>query len=124
MAYAHSFDADRKLILVVQSEGENYYKEMLDWMMAVRTDPAFSRGYGILCDFRDGTVQLSPTDAFTCGTILQYFFAGQKVAFVIPDGLKPMVEKQVLAVHTALEVRGFALLQDAENWLSSGGRSG
>ena len=47
----------------------------------------------------------------------------KKVAFVIPDRVKPLVEQYALGAHTSLEIRGFALLQDAEKWLSSADRS-
>jgi hypothetical protein len=119
MAYVHAFDAARNLILVVQSGTENVYKDMLDWMRVVRTDPAFLHQYGLLCDLREGKVVLSQTDAFTCGTVLRYFFPAQKVAFVVPAYLEQMVAQQALAVQKTLEVRGFARLEDAESWLAS-----
>lgn len=119
MAYSLSYDADKKIILVVQSGTANHYKEMLDWMMLARTDRRFSREYGILCDLREGMVRLSPTDAYTCGSILKYFFPGQRIAFVIPGGLKAILEQLALAVQTTAKVRDFAELRDAESWLGA-----
>lgn len=119
MAYSHSYDVEKKIILVVQAGTANHYKEMLDWMMAARTDPLFGNSYGILCDLREGFVHLSSIDAYTCGSILRYFFPGQKIAFLIPDSLRPTLENLVLAVQSTVKVREFAGLKDAEDWLGS-----
>ena len=121
MAYTHMYDVHNRIILVVQSGTQNHYKEMLDWMSIVRADPGFDRKYGLLCDFREGTVQLSSTDAYTCGTMLREFFAGQKIAFVVPDGLRTMVEMLVLAIQSAAQLRSFSGMQAAENWLGAPG---
>jgi len=119
MPYSYSYDEAKKIILVMQAGAANRYKEALDWMLYVRTDPRVGGGYGILCDLREGNLQLSPAEAFTCGTLLGRFFHGQKIAFVIPDALKPMLEKQVLAVRAAAEVQGFSDARDAERWLGA-----
>src|SRR5260221_4221204 len=112
MAYSYSYHATTKIIQVVQSGIANCVKETLHWMMAVRTDKRFGSEYGILCDFREGSVQISSNDAFTCGTIISYFFPKQKIAFVIPDILRSMVVKQALAVQRAAELRSFSRIYD------------
>ena len=120
MAYSHSYDVIHKFILVVQSGMDNSWERMLEWMRNVRTDPSFDNEYGILCDFREGAAQLSATEAYACGTVLGKFFQGQKIAYVIPDSFKAIVEQHVLGVQSKAEVRSFSDLQDAENWLSAG----
>ena len=120
MAYSYSYHAGQKIILVLQTGTTNYYKETLDWMMNVRADPQYDRKYGVLCDFREGTVHLTSTDAFTCGMLLGRLFAGHRIAYVIPDALKAMVEKQILAVQSAAQVRDFSAIRDAEAWLAAG----
>jgi len=117
MAYSYSYHVGQAIVLVLQTGMANYYTEMLNWMMNVRSDPRFTREYAILCDFRDGTLELSLADAFTCGTVLNCLFKGQKIAFVVPDALKAVVSKLSLESRSAADVRDFSAMQDAENWL-------
>ncbi len=117
MAYAVIFDESQQVVRVTAVSARNMGMA-IDCMRELRTNPKFKADYRILFDFRRQEFLPSSADAFGMGTLLQAFFAGQKLAFVISDSRCMRLQELALAAaRSTVNAAVFSTLSAAESWL-------
>lgn len=120
MAYAITFDAERRLVRVVQ-DGPERVQTALEAMRELREHPEFRSEYDILCDFRRGNFPSNNEGLQRVGATVREFFPGQRIALVFSIPERELKGRFVASESSAVvAMRVFGSLEHAESWLGAG----